>query len=406
MQADTAASDEVPFYPMPRAAGCPFDPAPEAQALLHTTPISRVRIWDGSSPWLITRHDHARAILTDNRFSAVTTRPGYPAASQGQLTRRRTAPTFIAMDGDDHKRQRRMLIGEFTVRRMQQLRPAVADVTAALLDQMAQQSPPIDLVENFALPLPSIVISRLLGVPYSDHDFFQSRSRTLMGVHTTEKQAEQASNDLLDFLIDLVAARQAGPSDDLIGRLAQHVAGGELERKEAASMALLLLFAGHETTANMIALGALVLLERPELAAVMRHGDDSAVTAGVEELLRLLTVAHLGRRRVALEDVDFAGVRIHAGEGIIVASELANRDPEKFANPDECDFDRAANQHMAFGFGAHQCLGQSLARLELQVCYPALFQRFHGLRAAVPSDQLQFREEMVVYGLYELPVTW
>jgi cytochrome P450 len=227
-----------------------------------------------------------------------------------------------------------------------------------------------------------------------------------MGVHTTDVEAAEASSDLLAFLADLIAAREPEPTDDLVGRLAQRVADGELGRVEAASMALLLLFAGHETTANMTALGALVLLENPDLAERIRSADPPGVTAAVEELLRVLTVAHLGRRRLAVADVDFGGVHIKAGEGVIVASELNNRDPAKFPDPDALIFDRPGNQHMAFGFGAHQCLGQSLARMELQVAYPALFRRFPGLRVAVPPDQLRFREAAVVYGLHDLPVAW
>jgi cytochrome P450 len=406
MTADTTVPAEFLPYPMARDTACPFDPPADALNLLTTAPITRVRIWDGSTPWLISRHEDARAILTDSRFSSDASRPGFPAASQASLSRRRAAPTFLVMDGAAHARQRRMLIGEFTVRRIDQLRPAVAEITNSLLDQMAQLTPPADLVENFALPLPSIVISRMLGVPYSHHDFFQSRSRLLMSIGATKAQAEEASNELLDFITDLVADREIQPTDDLIGRLARRVTDGELEQKEAASLALQLLIGGHETTANMIGLGAMALIEHQPFAEVFRTGDETVIAAGVEELLRLLSVAHLGRRRVALEDVDFAGARIRAGEGVIVAGELSNRDPAVFDEPDKLNFDRPSNHHMAFGFGPHQCIGQSLARLELQVCYPLLLRRFPSLRVAVPYDQLRLRDQMVVYGLHELPVAW
>jgi cytochrome P450 len=171
-------------------------------------------------------------------------------------------------------------------------------------------------------------------------------------------------------------------------------------------MAFLLLVAGHETTANMIGLGTLTLLQHSDQAAEVRGGDPATVAAAVEELLRLLTVVHTGRRRAATEDVEIGGVLIRAGEGVIAAGESANRDPEQFANPDELDIHREGNHHVAFGFGVHQCLGQPLARLELQIAYPALLRRFPDLRVAVPVEEIPFRDEMVVYGVHALPVRW
>ena len=398
-------AERPPAFPMPR--GCPFDPPAELGHLRATAPITRVTLWDGSTPWLITRHEHVRAVLADRRFSADIGRAGFPSVSASTAARRRTAPSFISMDDPEHARYRRMLIGEFTVRRIGALRPRVARVVADLLDTMAAGPNPTDLVTAFALPVPSMVICELLGVPYTDHDYFQEHSKALLDTRTDPAEAVRRTEELRDYLAGLVAAREATPAEDLLGHLAaRHVLTGELTRDEAASMALLLLVAGHETTANMIGLGTLTLLHHPEQATQLRDGEPAVVNAAVEELLRLLTITHTGRRRLATEDVELAGVTIRAGEGIIAAGDAANRDPAEFAHPDQLDLHRESNHHVAFGFGVHQCLGQPLARLELQVAYPALLRRFPTLRVAAPLAEIPFRHEMSVYGVHALPVAW
>jgi cytochrome P450 len=256
--------------------------------------------------------------------------------------------------------------------------------------------------------VPSLVICRLLGVPYADHDFFQRRSRILVNREQPLERVVAAQDDLIDYLEAVIADKLADPADDLLSRLAvEQVATGALSRREAALMAMLLLIAGHETTANMIALGTLALLEHPDQLAALRAADDPALIAGaVEELLRYLTIVHSGRRRVAVEDIEIDGQTIEAGDGVILASDAANRDQHQFADPDRLDVHRGPPGHVAFGFGVHQCLGQPLARVELQVVYGTLYRRIPGLRLAVGLDQIPFKHDSNVYGVYELPVTW
>ncbi|NMO92943.1 cytochrome P450 [Actinomycetospora sp. TBRC 11914] len=398
------------------ARQCPFDPPAELAELQAEEPVRRVALWDGSRPWLVTRHADVRAVLADQRFSADTDSPGYPPSSPGLLARRRDSPSFIAMDDPDHAFFRRMLISEFSVKAVKRLRPMIDETVEELLDAMAAGPQPADLVEAFALPLPSLVICRMLGVPYADHPFFQSRSHTIVDTTSSPEASRTASEELRRYLEGLVAQREeqarAGEEAgtgwepvDLLGRLAaRHVLTGEITREQAGSMGLLLLVAGHETTANMIALGTLVLLRDPEQAARVRSGD--AVDGAVEELLRLLTVTHIGRRRAATEDVEVGGVLIRAGEGVIAAGEIANRDPEAFPAPDTLDVERSPNHHVAFGHGVHQCLGQQLARVELQAAYPALLRRFPDLRVDAAVEDIPFRDTMAVYGVHELPVRW
>ncbi|WP_214411199.1 cytochrome P450 [Sphaerisporangium fuscum] len=395
-----------PAYPMART--CPYGLPPDLSRLREEEPITRVRLWDGSTPWLVTRYDDVRAVLADPRFSADAGRPGYPARGPSSRARRQGPGSFITMDPPEHTRHRRMLIREFTVRRTETLRPVVEETVERLLSGMAAGGQPVDLVQAFALPLPSTVICHLLGVPYADHAFFEEQSRRMLDLQGDPSAAADAARTLAAYLRDLVVAKAAAPGDDLIGRLVlRHVRTGELTLRETVATAMLLLVAGHETTANMIGLGVLTLLRHPEQAAEIRDADDPAVAdAAVEELLRLLTVAHTGRRRVAVEDVELGGVTIRAGEGVIAAADAANRDPAVFAVPDELDIHRAPNHHVAFGFGVHQCLGQPLARLELRIAYRALFRRFPSLRLAVPDDRLSFLHTMPIYGVRSLPVTW
>jgi cytochrome P450 len=276
-----------------------------------------------------------------------------------------------------------------------------------LIDDMLATGGPLDLVETFALPVPSLVICQLLGVPYADHDFFQENSKTLIKRDAAMEDRMAAHGRLIGYLDDLMGRKMTESGDDLLSGLVARVEAGELTRQDAAQMGVLLLLAGHETTANMIALGTLALLENPDQLALLRDSDDpKLVASAVEELLRYLNIVHGGRRRAALEDIEIAGQVIRAGEGMIMPNDIANRDPEAFPDPDRLDITRDARRHVAFGFGVHQCLGQPLARMELQVVYSTLYRRIPTLRLAAEVDSLPFKHDGSVYGVYALPVTW
>jgi cytochrome P450 len=407
---DTIASsqDHPPEFPMPRASGCPFDPPPLLRTLQAHQPVSRVRLWDGSTPWLISRYADQRAMLADPRISADTNRPGYPHQSASLRARRSQAASFISMDDPEHARLRRMVTAPFTVRRMNALRPTIQQIVDDLIDDLLAGPNPVDLVGAFALPVPSLVICALLGVPYEDHDFFQRNSRLLIRYGEPVEKVLAAQRELTDYLDRLVERKLADPADDLLSILADtKVRTGELARHELATMGMLLLVAGHETTANMIGLGTAALLTHPDQLAALRDTDDPALVSGaVEELLRYLTIVHSGRRRVALADIELDGHVIRAGDGVIVPTDVGNRDETMFADPDELDVHRDARRHVAFGFGVHQCLGQPLARVELQIVYGTLYRRIPTLRLATPIEQIRFKHDGLVYGVYELPVTW
>jgi cytochrome P450 len=393
---------------MARAAGCPFSPPPAVLALQAQAPIARVRLWDGSSPWLVTRYADQRALLGDPRISHDIERSGYPHGTLAARERVKDSRTFIGMDDPEHARLRRMVTAWFAVKRVEALRPAVQRIVDGLIDRMLAGPKPVDLVQAFALPVPSLVICELLGVPYADHDFFRANSAILVNRESSVEAARDANGELLDYLDGLVAAKLADAGDDLLSELATaHVEAGELTRRELAGMGVLLLVAGHETTANMIALGTLALLQHPDQLTALRCGDDPELVAGaVEELLRYLTIVHSGLRRVALADIEIGDQTIRAGDGVVIAIDAGNRDEQAFADPDRLDIHRDARQHVAFGFGVHQCLGQPLARVELQVVYGTLYRRIPSLRLAADLEQVPFKHDGSVYGAYELPVTW
>jgi len=387
---------------------CPFDPPPEYAKLRVEAPATKVRLHDGTPAWIVTRHAEARALLTDPRLSGDVRRPGFPIVLPGQegLRQQEHVP-FVKMDPPEHTRYRRMLIGEFTVARLNALRPRIQRVVDRLLDDLATASPPVDLVEAFALPVPSMVICELLGIPYADHEFFEERSRIAIRRGSTPEQIHRAFYDLMVYLDRLLKRKDRNPADDLLSRLVvERERTGALSHDEILSVAMLLLTAGHETSANMISLGTLTLLRHPERIPLLQT-DPTLLRGVVEELLRYLSIADTVPTRIALADIELDdGVRIRAGEGVVILIAAANHDERTFAHPETFDPERTTRQHIAFGYGVHQCLGQNLVRVELEVVFRTLFARFPNLRVAVPVEDLPFRHDAELYGVWELPVEW
>ncbi|NLU69147.1 cytochrome P450 [Streptomyces sp. HNM0574] len=397
--------------PVEPPAGCPFEPPAGLDALRAEQPVSRISLPDGGRAWLVTRYADARAVLGDQRFSSDTTRPGYPLSGMtGGAPVSGAARGFIRMDPPEHTRLRRMVTREFMVKKVEALRPTLQRFTDELVDAMERTAPadrPVDLVEALALPLPSLAISLLLGVPYEDHELFQRLTGKLLSREVPDEERATARGELVAYLSALVKSKEAERGDDILSRLLtdQYDEGG-LSHEEVVSFAALLLIAGHETTANMIGLSALSLMLDRETADRLRE-DPSLIRGAVEELLRFHSIIRNGPRRAATEDVEVGGQLIRAGEGVVVAVPAANRDGETFADPDRLDVCRPnAQHHVAFGYGIHQCLGQALARAELQVVIGTLLRRLPGLRPAVPLEEVPFRTDMAIYGCHELPVTW
>ena len=394
---------------LPVERGCPFAPPAAYERLRERAPINKVRLTSGGEAWWVAGHEEARAVLADARFSSDKRKNGIPLFTLDAATLRQfrsQPPLMLGMDGAEHAAARRPVIGEFTVKRLAALRPRIQDIVDHFIDDMlATDQRPVDLVQALSLAVPSLVICELLGVPYADHDFFQSRT-TMMVRRNSQEDRLRALAELRAFIDDLITRKESEPGDDLFGRLiARQRQEGALDHAGLVSLAFLLLTAGHETTANMISLGVVGLLTHPEQLALITADPDRTPMA-VEELLRYFTIADGVTSRVSTEDVEIGGVSIKAGEGVIVSMLSANWDPSVFEDPAELDIERGVRHHVAFGFGPHQCLGQNLARMELQIVFDTLFRRIPTLRLTAPVDDLPFKSDAVIYGVHELPVTW
>lgn len=402
------AVSAAPEYPMERETACPFAPPRQMLEMNETKPLSRVRIWNGTTPWLITGHEVARALFSDSRVSVDDRREGFPHWNEHMLSTVDKRPRSVfTSDAEEHTRFRRMLSKPFTFKRVEGLRPVIQQVTDECIDAILAGPKPADIVSTLALPVPTRVISDMLGVPYEDHEFFQHHANVGLARYASAEDGQKGAMSLHKYLINLVEKKMAEPSEDAVSDLAERVTAGEISVKEAAQLGTGLLIAGHETTANMIGIGVLALLENPEQAALLRDSEDPKFIANAaEELMRYLSIIQNGQRRVAIEDIEIGGETIKAGEGIIIDLAPANWDANAYPNPDRLDFTRDASQELGFGYGRHQCVGQQLARAELQIVFQTLLRRIPDMTLAIPFDEVPFKHDRLAYGVYELPVTW
>jgi len=388
----------------PTERTCPFNPPEEYRTIREEAPVTPATFPDGAKGWMVTSYEDVRAMLADPRFGSNRRqlRPGDPAPDDAPLPPP-SPGMFIMMDAPEHTRFRRMLTGQFTVRRMQKLVPVVEQFVAERLAEMESAEGPVDLVQSYALPIPSLVICELLGVPYEDREDFQRDSAQMLRLDASREEAQQANQAMSRYIGKLAVAKRAHPTDDILSGLAQ---AGVLTDEELGGVGALLLLAGHETTANMIALGTMCLLNNPDQLAALR-AEPELMDNAVEELLRYLTIIQFGLRRTALEDVELGGQRIEAGSVVVAALPAGNRDATHFSgDPETLDVRRPYRPHLAFGHGIHQCIGQQLARVEMKAALSALIERFPTLRLAVPADQVPMRDDMLIYGVHKLPVTW
>src|SRR5512133_5157 len=377
----------------------PINPAPEFARIRNEQPVLGVRrpLPNGGSltMWLITKYADARELLSSRDTSTSLGRSDSAASRPGFL---------LSLDPPDHTRIRRMLTGQFSMRRLTAMRPYLEDIAAGFLDEMEAAGPPIDLMQAFALPLPSLVICELLGVPFEDQAEFQRRSDTMLDVSVTPAQQSQNTRAMNAYMQSLVNRHREDPGDDILGMLIRDHAN-ELTDEELLGIGNILLVAGHETTANTIGLGTLLLLQHPDQLALVRD-DPEMITGAVEEMLRYLSIVHTGTPRIIVKDMIIGDQLLRAGDVAMVSLPSANRDADFMVDPDVFDVTRQPQAHLTFGHGIHQCLGQQLARLEMSVALPALLQRFPSLSLAAPVADLTFRSDGPVNGVRELPFRW
>ncbi|AMY56240.1 MULTISPECIES: cytochrome P450 [Nocardiaceae] len=381
-----------------------------------TEELAQVRDRDGVIPvgelygapaFLVCRYEDVRRIFADsNRFSNAHT-PMFAIPSGGDVIEDELAAmragNLIGLDPPDHTRLRHILAAEFSVHRLSRLQPRIAEIVDSALDGLEQAGQPADLMDRYALPVSLLVLCELLGVPYADRDELRDRTARLLDLSASAEQRAVAQREDRRYMATLVTRAQEQPGDDLLGILARKI-GDNLSTDELISIISLIMLGGHETTASMIGLSVLALLHHPEQAAMMIE-DPNCVNSGIEELLRWLSVAHSQPPRMAVTEVQIAGVTIPAGSFVIPSLLAANRDSNLTDRPDDLDITRGVAGHLAFGHGVHFCLGHSLARMTLRTAVPAVLRRFPDL-ALSPSHDVRLRSASIVLGLEELQLTW
>ncbi|WP_433801140.1 cytochrome P450 family protein [Actinomycetospora sp. CA-084318] len=378
------------------------DPYGTLSRLREIAPVREVDLPDGGSTWLVTRYADVRAAFVDPRLAKDFRSTMPPEQRPAEpLIPGPAGHMLLLNDPPVHTRLRKLVVSTFTVRRVAALRPAIEQIAASLLDRAGQVGE-IDLVADFAVPLPMQVICELLGVPLDDRDAFAAWSRTMID-DSPQPEKHQAQSSLTAYLSDLVTAKRDAPDEALLSALIRASEDGDaLTHDEIVAMGMILLIAGHETTSNLITNSVHAIL-RDDVLRERVLGAES-LTPIVEEFLRWTSPVANAPLRFATEDLELGGATIPRGALVTLSVAAANRDPERFDAPELHDPDRDLTGHLAFGHGIHFCLGASLARLEAEVALGALFERFPHLTSAVPLDEIVYRHSMLIHALSALPL--
>lgn len=390
--------------PLPIKRDCPFDPPPALARYRSEALLPEVKTPKGDKAWLVTRHEDAKAVLMDKRFSSSPLAPGYPSYISGSVS---PPPGFFMQhDAPDHFRMRSLVIREFLNEHVQSLLPEMQRIVASAILEFKNLSQPADLIEHFAYPVASQIIGGLLGVPSNDSAFVQETTDRILDRVSSPEVAEENAFALMKFFAEIVAGKSASPANDLISRLVQtvavsHSASGE----EIVGTTALLFLGGYDTMAQVIGLGAAALIRSPEQLAKFIDDEVSGAQM-IDELVRYLSVNHAGLPRAALEDVIIGDTKIKRGDGVLVMINSANRDCAAFHEPDRLNAETPSRHHLGFGHGLHKCIGAHFARVELDLVFRSLFQEMPNLSLATSFEDIDFRDDMVLYGARTLPVTW
>jgi cytochrome P450 len=356
------------------------------------------------SAWLVTRYADVRQALMDPRLSADELLPGAPVRIQVPPGQRPSS--FLRMDDPEHNRQRTMIASQFTNYRTKAMRPAIEQLTNALLDNFAALPKPTDLHDSFSRRLPTLVIAKLLGVPDEDSAFFVDKTRVTISQGDPER-SYAAYMEMTNYLGVLAERKRTDPQDDLMSQLAvNNLATGQLSLDELVGIARLVLVAGHETTTNQIALNILSMLQDDELRETVLADDGKLIPQYVEESMRYWSISQDAIVRLVVEDLELGGVRMTAGDAVVISIPAGNHDPEVFSCPAKIDVHRDSGDHLQWGIGPHYCQGAPLARLEMAIALKVLFTRFPRLRLATDDVAGLFRRGTVFHGVETLPVTW
>lgn len=398
-----STAKDIPSFPFLRPSQNPSEPPLLFKELRRIDPVSTVKLWDGSTAWLVTRHSDVCDVLSDLRFSKVRTCPGFPELGPGG---RKAAlshkPTFVDMDPPEHTEQRKMIAPMFSPEAIAILNPFIQATVDARIQTMMAQCQPVDLIQWFALPVPSVTMLHMLGIPEEDLSFLLTCNSVRTSGSATAAEAMSANTNLTDYLSLLVRQKRNSPSNDIMSKLAVEPS---LDHDDVVQITFLLLVAGNYTVVNMIALGITELQRQPEQLQELLH-DPLLIDSAIEELLRYHTASAFATRRVALEDVFLAGKLIKAGDGVICSNQSANRDESVFPDADTFNIHRFPGPHLAFGHSQHICIAQYLARAEIRCALGSLLAKLPKLRLATALEDIKYSDLGRDLGIKELMITW
>lgn len=403
-------TQEAPFhFPFPLADHSLELPTEYAQ-LQAECPVARVKMPYGGDALLLTRHADITKAANDAR------RCGTILHSDGDVPRMEVSPrtregSLFTVTPERHNQIRRLVTQAFTVKHANEMRPGVITLTNRLIDEMERKGPPADLYEDYAIKTPMAVICELLGIPYEDEKLFREWGRDLLSRTATAEEQQQRWQKMVRYITPLIEQERSNPSDTVLGLLVKNHEQGDdmLTEQEMLSFALGLIAAGFETTSTSFTNSAFVLFQRPDLLEQLkaRVDNEEAMASAIEEILRITLLGAGGRPRITREEVEFSGVRVPPGEVLMLPFTAGNRDPSVFPDPDVANFDRRPNPILSFGRGIHACLGQQLARMEMQVLWTTLLKRLPNVRLAVAPSEVPWRSgDAATIGPAHLPVSW
>lgn len=393
--------DTVNLFPVRR--GCPFAAPAEYSEWREEEPAKRVELRNGSKAWVLTRHSDLKQVLASTDFS---TRPSTAKLRGGVVVARGKDTNLLYMDQPMHSNFRKMLVREFSAKRVNELCPDIEKIVDQRIDAMIEAGGPLDLIEYFCLPVPSMTTCQLMGVPWDNHAAFEQWSATLTQIGGDPEVFATTLAEYNDYMDRVVREKAENPGSDILSRLVNtRVRDGEMTHEQVVGFAMLLLIAGHETTATQLGMGFVLAMLHPEIRTV-EGAEDQHWGRVVEEMLRISSISDVIPIRTALTDVTVAGQEIKAGDVVVSTLAGANFDPNVFENPETFDPSRDNRNHVAFASGLHSCLGQSLARAELTIAFSRIFKRLPNIRLAVPTDSIRYKHDQFTFGPEELPVVW